>query len=88
MSLFFCLRKLWLKHGDHTVIGNPKKVNITNSFVNQQCFLDLQMFCHFVVFFINHFRDQYPELVVSICAMGRQYITTKLKHIFSLQTFR
>jgi len=64
VSFFFHLWKLWLKHGDHAMIGNPKKVSIIKKFVNQQCFLDIQMSYHFVVLLIKHFKDQYPKLTI------------------------
>ena len=49
VSFFFRLWRLWLKHGDHTVGGNTKSLIQSESFVSQQCFLDVQMSCHLVV---------------------------------------
>ena len=61
---FFHLWKLWLKFGDHDIIGNAKKITITDSFVSNQCFLDVQISNHFVVLLILHFRDKYSHLHV------------------------
>jgi hypothetical protein len=56
------LWRVWLKHGDHTVGGNTKSLTQAESFVSQQCFLDVQMSCYFVVLLIKMFRDFYPAL--------------------------
>jgi hypothetical protein len=55
VSFFFRLWKLWLKHGDHGVLDNSKSLNAQESFVNQQCFIDIQISCHFVILLIAHF---------------------------------
>lgn len=34
--------------------------------VSQQCYLDIQLLCHFVVLLICHFKDKYPYLVVML----------------------
>ena len=34
MSFFFRLWKLWIKHGDHGVLGNSKSVNAQESFTS------------------------------------------------------
>jgi hypothetical protein len=39
-------------HGDHTVGGNTKSLTQAESFVSQQCFLDVQITYHFVVLVI------------------------------------
>jgi len=36
------------------------------SFVSQKCVLDMQLFCHSVVFLVKHFRDKYPHLLVPL----------------------
>jgi hypothetical protein len=66
VSFFFRLWRQWQKHGDHTVGGNTKSLIQAESFVSQQCFLDMQMSCHFVVLLIKIFRDFYPALQVSL----------------------
>jgi hypothetical protein len=48
------------------MIRNPKKVNITYYFVNQECSLDIQMSFHFVVLLIKHLKYQYLELTVPL----------------------
>lgn len=70
VSFFFRLWKLWLKHGDHGILGNSRILTVANSFVSQQCFLDVQMSCHYVVFLIMHFRDKYPHLPVRLHLTG------------------
>lgn len=62
--LFFRLWKLWLQHGDHSVFGNSQKPNASKNFVSQQCFIDVQLSCHFVVLLVIHFRNKYPHLHV------------------------
>ena len=57
---FFRIWKLWLRHGDHEVLGNSTSVLVSESFVSQQCFIDVQMSCHFVVLLICLFRDKVP----------------------------
>jgi hypothetical protein len=52
VSFFFRLWKLWLRHGDHGVLGNSRPAVAQESFVSQQCFVDIQMSCHFVVLLI------------------------------------
>ena len=34
--------------------------------MSNQCFLDIQLSCHFVVLLIVHFRDRYPHLSVPL----------------------
>jgi hypothetical protein len=48
--IFFHLWKLWLKHGDNAMSGNPENVNDVDSCVSQQCFwifksLVILLFC-------------------------------------------
>ena len=66
MSFFFRLWKLWLKHGDHGVLGNSKTLNAQEAFVSQQCFIDIQISCHFVVLLIAHFRNKYSHLSIPL----------------------
>ena len=51
-------------------LGNTEPVNPKLHFVNQQCFLDVQLSCHFIVLLICHFRDKYPHLVVPLHLTG------------------
>jgi hypothetical protein len=59
-----------MKHGNHGVLGNTEPVNPKLHFVSQQCFLDVQLSCHFVVLLICHFRDCYPHLTVPLHLTG------------------
>jgi hypothetical protein len=59
-----------MKHGDHGVLGNIKFVNAQESFVSQQCFVDIQMSCHFVVLLISLFRKKYPTLPIPLHLIG------------------
>ena len=49
---------------------NPKKLTVMESFVSNQCFLDIQLPCHFVVLLIVHFRNRYPHLSVPLHLIG------------------
>jgi hypothetical protein len=60
VSFFFRLWKLWFKHGDHSVGGNTKTLTVQECAVSNQCFLDVQLSCHFVVLLIKYFRDVFP----------------------------
>ena len=64
VSFFFCLWQLWLKHGDHGILGNSKQIVEAQHFVNKQCFIDIQLSCSFIVLLIYHFRDRYSHLPV------------------------
>ena len=70
VSFFFRLWKLWMKHGNHGVPGNTEAVNPKLHFVSQQCFLDIQLSCHFIVLLICHFRDKYSHLSVPFHLTG------------------
>ena len=70
VSFFFRLWKLWMKHGNHGVLGNTEAVNPKLHFVSQQCFLDIQLSCHFIVLLVCHFRDKYPHLSVPFHLTG------------------
>ena len=70
VSFFFTLWKLWLKHGNHGVLGNSKTLSAHEAFVSQQCYIDIQISCHFVVLLIAHFRDKYSHLPVSLHLTG------------------
>jgi hypothetical protein len=59
---FFCLWKLWFKNGDHGVLGYSKPLVLQEAFVSQQCFVDIQMSCHFVLLLIRFFRNKYSSL--------------------------
>jgi hypothetical protein len=41
VSFFFRIWKLWHKFGDHLVGGNTKSLTVHESFVSNQCFLDV-----------------------------------------------
>jgi hypothetical protein len=66
VSFFFRIWKLWLKFGDHTIGGNSRNLTAQESFVSQQCFLDIQISCHFVVLLIKYFRDSRSHLHVPL----------------------
>jgi hypothetical protein len=70
VSFFFRLWKLWIKFGDHNASGNVAKVSVSDSFVSHQCFLDVQISCHFVVLLIMHFQVKYPHLAVPLHLIG------------------
>ena len=70
VSFFFRLWKLWLRHGNHRVLGNTEAVNPKLHFVSQQCFLDIQLSCHFIVLLVCHFRDKYSNLNVPFHLIG------------------
>jgi hypothetical protein len=53
VSFFFRIWKLWIKHGDQSVGGNTKNLTAAESFVSNQCYLDVQLSCHFVVLLIR-----------------------------------
>ena len=66
VSFFFKLWKLWLKHKDHGDLRNSKTLSAQEAFVNQQCFIDIQISCHFIVLLIAHFRDNYSHLSIPL----------------------
>ena len=70
VSFFFRVWRLWLKHENHTIGGNCKNLTQSESFVPQQCFLDVQMSCHFVVLLMKLFRDFYLNLHVPLYLIG------------------
>ena len=41
-----------------------------HNFVSQQCFIDIQLSCNFVVLLICHFRDRYAELSIPLHLTG------------------
>jgi hypothetical protein len=79
VSFFFRLWRLWFSHGDHSVFENTKKLCPTDHFVNQQCFIDIQMSCHFVALLICHFKDRYSHLPTLLHLTGND----ACKRIFS-----
>lgn len=65
--LFLFLKRLWnlwIEHENRSIFGNSKKVNPSQSFVSQQCFVDVQMSICFVVLLSMYFRDNWPYLIV------------------------
>jgi hypothetical protein len=70
VCFFFRLWKLWLRFGDHSVGGNTKTLSLQESFISNQCFLDIMISCHFVVLFIRYFRDFYIHLHVPLHLTG------------------
>ena len=70
VCFFFRLWRLWLKHGDHLVLGNSKQIVEAQQFISKQCFIDIQLSCSFVVLLICHFRDRYADLPVPLHLTG------------------
>jgi len=70
VSFFFRIWKLWFHHGDHGVGGNTKKLTLQECFVSNQCYLDVQLSCHFVVLLIRYFRDGFSHLPVPLNLTG------------------
>jgi hypothetical protein len=70
VSFFFRIWRLWLQNGDHGVLGNSQRLVEAKNFVSLQCFIDIQLSCHFVVLLICHFRDRFPELPVPLHLTG------------------
>jgi hypothetical protein len=70
VSFFLQLSKLWLTHEDHSVLGNTRSITVAECFITQQCFVDIQMSCHFVVLLAIHFRNKYPHLAVPFQLTG------------------
>lgn len=70
VSFFFRIWKLWIKYGNHGILGDSERVNSKVHFISQQYFIDVQFSCHFVVLLILHFRDNYPNLVVPLHLTG------------------
>jgi hypothetical protein len=70
VSFFFLIWKLWHKFGDHSVRGNTKSLTVHESFVSNQCFLDVQISCHFVVLLIQYFRDFHRHLPILLHLTG------------------
>jgi hypothetical protein len=50
--------------------GITKSLTQIESFISQQCFLDVQMSCHFVVLLIKMFRDHFSTLSVPLHLTG------------------
>ena len=61
---FFSLWRLSFEHSNHAIDGNSKQSTLAENFVSQQCFVDVQLLCHFVVLLICHFKDRYANLPV------------------------
>ena len=70
VSFFFRLWKLWFSHGNHAIGNNSVRFKPAENFVNQQCFLDVQLLCHFIVLLVKHFRDNYPNVPVPLHLTG------------------
>ena len=69
-SFFLRIWKLWINHGNHSIGGNTKRCSLQEIFISTQCFLDIQLSCHFVVLLIRFFRDFYSYLLVSLHLIG------------------
>ena len=65
VSFFFRLWRLWFMHGD-----NKEEFTVNLNFVSQQCFIDIQISCHFLVLLVCHFRDTYPHLPIPLHLTG------------------
>lgn len=70
VCFFFRLWKLWLKHSDHSVLGNSKQMVEAQHFVSHQCSIDIQLSCSFVVLLICHIRDRYAHLPIPLHLTG------------------
>ena len=70
VSFFFRLWKLWFVHGNHLVGGMACNFTIAQNFISQQCFIDIQIACNFVVLLVCHFRDKYSHLPVPLHLTG------------------
>lgn len=70
VSFFFRIWRLWFQHGDHAVGGNTKNLTTQECFVSNQCFLDVQISCHFVVLLIKYFREHHDNLPVPLHLTG------------------
>jgi len=71
VSFFFRIWKLWFKYEDHDVGGNRKIPTLQECFLSNQCYLDVQLSCHFVVLLIMYkFRDAFCHLMVPFHLMG------------------
>ena len=70
VSFFFRIWKLWFTYGDHNVGGNTKTPTLQECFVSNQCYLDVQLSCHFVVLLIRYFRDAFSHLPVPFHLTG------------------
>ena len=51
-------------------VRNTEAVNSKLHFVSQQCFLDIQLSCYFIVLLICHFCDKFPGLTVLFYLIG------------------
>jgi hypothetical protein len=67
---FFRLWKLWFKFGDHSVGGNTKTLSVQECFVSNQCCIDIQISCYFLVLLIKYFRDFHNDLLVPLHLTG------------------
>lgn len=47
---------------NHEVENNSMTFKAIKSFIRQQCVLNVQMSCHFIVLLVKHFRDKHPYL--------------------------
>jgi hypothetical protein len=70
VSFFLRIWKLWFKYGDHSVGGNKRTLTLQQCFISNQCFLDIQLSCHFVVLLIRYFRDFHGQLPVPLHLSG------------------
>ena len=70
VSFFFRIWKLWFKYGDHGAEGNTKTPTLQECFVSNQCYLDVQLSCHFAVLLIRYFRDSFSHLPVPFHLTG------------------
>ena len=70
VSFFFCLWKLWFVHGNHSIGGMACNFTVAENSISQQCFIDIQIACNFVVLLICHFHDKYSHLHVPLHLTG------------------
>jgi hypothetical protein len=81
VSFFLRIWKLWFKYGDHSVGGNKRTLTLQQCFISNQCFLDIQLSCHFVVLLIRYFRDFHGSflfLCIYLDLMHVRYFLVKL----------
>ena len=70
VSFFSRLWKLWFLHGNYPVWGLACKFRIAKKLIRQQCFIDIQIVCNFMVILVCHFCDKYSHLHVPLYLAG------------------
>ena len=57
--------KLWFSHMNYQVFMISKSYTVAQ-FVSNQCFIDDQVLCHFLVLLVVHFKNKYPHLPIPL----------------------